>query len=120
MTRRVPRERRLDPRRPGAECAWLGNARLRHGFDVTVLDVSAGGVLVEGIARLLPGSTVELQLVGPSSTWTECARVLRCQVCALVEQGVRYRAALQFERRLELPAGTQLTPARPGPGAARV
>jgi hypothetical protein len=104
MSGRFHRERRLDRRRPGAECAWLAGARLRHGFDVAVLDVSAGGVLVEGRARLLPGSTVEVQLVADTATWTACARVLRCRVSGLRSNRVQYRAALQFARRLDLAA----------------
>jgi hypothetical protein len=97
------RERRAASRTSGADCAWLVAARLRHGFDVTVIDLAAGGALVEGRARLLPGASVELQLVGPDWSWVSTARVLRCRVSALLEEGVRYRAALQFERRFKMP-----------------
>lgn len=102
MTVRTHGERRAGRRRPGANCAWLVSARLRHGFDVAVLNIGPGGALVEGAARLLPGATVELQLAGPGWAWNTCARVLRCRVSGLLEHGVRYRAALQFDRPIKM------------------
>jgi hypothetical protein len=102
MSGRPPGERRTGRRWPGRNCAWLAAARLRHGFDVRVLNIGPGGALVEGTARLLPGATVELQLMGADWSWTTCARVLRCRVSGLLDRGVRYRAALQFDRRLEV------------------
>lgn len=94
-------ERRESPREVAADCAWLSYARLRHGLELTVVDLAPGGALVEAPARMLPGSRVELQLAAPAWRWSGTARVLRCQVSALIpEQGARYRAALQFERPL--------------------
>jgi hypothetical protein len=104
MTVTPRRERRAATRALGANCAWLLGARLRHGFDVTIIDLGSGGALVEGNARLLPGATVELQLAGAGWSWMSSARVLRCRVSALLDEGVRYRAALQFERRFHAPA----------------
>jgi hypothetical protein len=96
-------EQRTCPRAPGRECG-LASARLRHGLDLMIVNMAEGGALVEAAARLLPGSNVELQLAAPGWRWLAPARVLRCQVSALVpEQGVRYRAALQFDRPLRLP-----------------
>jgi hypothetical protein len=97
-------ERRANRRWTGADCAWLTGARLRHGFDVKVLDLSIGGARVESEARLMPGAVVELHLAAPGWTWCAGARVLRCEVSELLaEAGVHYRAALKFERPLHPP-----------------
>lgn len=98
-------ERRTTRRRGFYECSWLRSARLRHGPDITVLNLSEAGVLVEGRARLHPGASVEVQFSAPG--WLACvpAQVLRCQVSAVVpEHGVRYRAALGFLERIALPS----------------
>lgn len=98
------RERRRGDRQPAGACAWLSSARLRHGPDLLIVNLAEGGALVEAATRLLPGSSVELYLAAPGWRWFAAARVLRCGVSALVpEQGVRYRAALQFQRPLHPP-----------------
>lgn len=97
-------DRRTSRRRLGPECAWLTHARLRHGLEVAIVDLATGGALVEAAARLLPGSSVELHLTAPGWQWSAMARVLRCRVSALLpERGVRYRAALRFDRPLAPP-----------------
>ncbi len=115
-----PNERRDAQRQTAAECNWLTSARLRTGSEVAVIDLASGGALIEASARLLPGATVELHLGAPGWRWFATARVLRCRVSALVaEQGVRYRAALRFDRCLEPPGpesrgeGVDQAPAAP-------
>ena len=104
MRRTAVNERRSWRRRGREDCHWLSQARLRHGLELRVLNLGPGGALVEAPARLLPGSRVELHLTAPGWGWCAGARVLRCQVAALLpEHGVRYRAALQFERPMEPP-----------------
>ncbi len=104
MRARSSRERRASPRRTQAECGWLIAARLRPGRDVQVLDLSSGGALVEGDARLMPGSAVVLHLLGIESDHTIRGKVLRCCVSALDESaGVRYQAALGFDRHFRVP-----------------
>ena len=94
------RSRRLDPR----DASWQ-SARLRTGHTLTLLDIGAGGALVESRARLLPGEPVDLLLTGPELSLNLRAVVLRCSVCALdSDQGVRYRGALAFVEPLEEPA----------------
>ena len=101
-------ERRASRRRAGGDCAWLTSARLRRGLVIDVLNLSAGGALVEAEARLLPGTDVDLQLTAPGWRWFATARILRCHVSAVViDHGVRYRAALRFQHCLELPQADQ-------------
>lgn len=103
----VGRDRRAGARQAGTECRWLTGARLRTGRDVNVIDLSSGGALVETTARLLPGASVELQLAAHGWRGSAQARVLRCEVCAVVAGGIRYRAALGFEVRLHVPVFDQ-------------
>lgn len=104
MNGRPRMERRAGRRRSFYECAWLQSARVRHGPDVTVLNLSETGALVEARARLLPGAHVELQLVAPEWQASAAACVLRCHVAGVVpDHGVKYRAALRFDERIRLP-----------------
>jgi hypothetical protein len=77
-------------------------ARVRPGREVTVLDLSSGGALIEADHRLLPGSLVELQLAGADGRLAVRGRVLRCSVSSLHPSRITYRAAVAFERELLL------------------
>lgn len=94
-------------------------ARLRPGRDVKVLDLSSGGALVETAARLLPGTSIVLHLVGIRGPHTVRGTVLRCYVSALDRlAGIRYRAALGFDQAFQMPDNTIGAP-EPGPGRER-
>ncbi len=83
----------------------LGETRatIRPGCPVTLVDLSAGGALIEGQRPLRPGARVHLQIVTPSRSFGVGAHVLRCMVAALdPEQGVTYQGAIKFEHRCEL------------------
>jgi len=83
----------------------LGETRatIRPGCPVTLLDLSAGGALIEGQRQLRPGSRVHLQVVTPSRSFGVGAHVLRCTVSALdPERGAIYQGAIKFEHRCEL------------------
>jgi hypothetical protein len=85
-------------------------ATLRPGCSVRIVDLSAGGALVQGERPLGPGTRVHMHVVTSVQTFTLTARVLRCAVWALHPlDGVTYQGALQFENRCELfgEAGTQ-------------
>jgi len=69
-----------------------------------VVDVSAGGALVQAERPLRPGARVHVQIVTKLRVFALIARVLRCEVWMLdSSQGVTYRGALQFEERCDLP-----------------
>ena len=93
------RDRRSDPR-----FEWssedVTRATLRPGCTVHVVDVSAGGALVEAERPLRPGARVHVQIVTKVGAFALVANVLRCEVWMLdASQGVTYRGALQFEER---------------------
>jgi hypothetical protein len=103
------------------------NAKVRPGYDVAVLNVSAGGALVESSHRLLPGSPVDLHLAKQDDHVAVRGRVLRCFVARLRAAGIWYRGAIGFDRHLpwfvdEDPAGygipgAELRPRRAGRAA---
>jgi len=95
------RDRRSDPR-----YAWsaedISQATLRPGCVVHVVDLSAGGALVQGTRPLRPGARLHFHLVLRERSFGLFAHVLRCAVWTLdAREGVTYRGALQFEDRCE-------------------
>jgi hypothetical protein len=75
-------------------------ARVRPGHEVSVIDASAGGLLIETDRRLLPGAAIDLHLSTAGGTTTVRGCVLRCAVSGLRPAGVFYRGAIGFERHV--------------------
>jgi hypothetical protein len=98
MSDTTPDRRRT--KRFGGHDHGIISARVRPGHEVSVLDVSAGGALVEGACRLMPGTVVELQLETDRERAAITGRVLRCAVARLRSTSVCYRGAIGFERHL--------------------
>jgi len=92
--------RRRTRRRSGVEDHGIVAARVRPGHNVSVVDVSAGGTLIESAHRLLPGTSVELQLETADHRLGVRGRVLRCAVVSLRSSAVCYRGAVVFDRYL--------------------
>ena len=93
-------ERRAEPRMRRAEEHGIESASIRPGRDARVIDVSAGGALVETMHRLLPGSSVELHVQFVSFRTTARGRVVRCTVNGVRPTTVCYRGAIAFDRHL--------------------
>ena len=96
----ITRERRASPRVPALMVSGMERARLRPGRTAHILDVSAGGALIETDWRLLPGTRVDMQLGEPVPLFRVAGRVLRCHVALLDRGRIRYRGALMFEEPL--------------------
>ncbi|MBA3886066.1 MAG: PilZ domain-containing protein [Acidobacteria bacterium] len=78
-------------------------ATLRPGCPVQLVDLSAGGALVEAERPLRPGARVLLHIVSPHQAVAVSALILRCAVWAVdPETGARYRGALRFDQPCEL------------------
>jgi PilZ domain len=95
------KDRRCDPR-----YCWspedISQATLRPGCVVHVVDLSAGGALVQATRPLRPGARLHFQLILRHRSFGLIARVLRCAVWTLDSpEGITYRGALQFEERCE-------------------
>jgi len=73
------------------------SARVRPGYRVHVVDVSAGGALLEAARPLRPGADVEMQFERADQRVRISATVVRCGVTALdPDRGPTYRAAVSF------------------------
>jgi hypothetical protein len=100
-------------------------ARVRPGDRVAVVDVSAGGALIEASRPLRPGADVELQFERPDGRLRMAATVVRCGISALdPHRGPTYRAAVSFNQAFEWAGETttpygQDVPVRRPPGGSR-
>ena len=108
-------DRRLARRRVPGAGEPLARVRLRTGRDVEVCDVSDGGALVDGRARLLPGTHVDVHVVALTGRVLMRCRVVRSLVSRIDDTGVSYRSALAFQH----PVDTQ-SPGYDVPGAVGV
>lgn len=107
-------ERRRSRRRQSVHEHGIDSARVRRGVNVSIVDVSAGGVLVETPQRLLPGLPLEIHFERGKRLSTIRGRVLRCVVIRLTASTVCYRGAIGFDRYLpwlaeDVAAGSSFT-----------
>jgi hypothetical protein len=79
----------------------LARLRLRTGHDLVVLDISERGARVEGLARLLPGTGVEVHMVAAEGRVRIRSRVVRSRVCRLSAASICYESALTFDVALD-------------------
>ena len=94
-------ERRRHSRRVPQPEEPISRVRLRTGRELSVVDVSNTGVLVEGSVRLLPGTHVDVHVITADGRVLVRSRVARCRVAALAADTVSYRGALAFERPID-------------------
>lgn len=107
VTAAAPQDRRAATRFTPETRALSTRARLRHGAEVTIVDVSATGVLIEGRCRLRPGGVAVIRLELADEAGALSCRVVRCHVSAVGgQEGVCYRAALAFPQPLVLDDGS--------------
>ena len=90
-------DRRITPRHHGAETHGIVSARVRPGHRATLVDVSAGGALIETAYRLLPGTSVELHVETAQHRTCIRGRVLRCAVAEVCSTLICYRGAIRFD-----------------------
>lgn len=93
--------------------------RLRAGRELTVVDLSNAGALVEGPARLLPGTHVDVHIVTRDGRALVRGRVVRAYVSHVAADVVRYRGAIAFDRAIDTSAvGYAIPDVLGGPPAA--
>jgi hypothetical protein len=103
--------RRVDPRYPAAAIPAIRAMRLSPGETVTLVNISASGVLVDGKTRFVPGTRVTVHFEGTIKPNQIKARVVRCQVSAIGSGGsLQYQSAIAFEGRMDLPVDEAVAP----------
>jgi hypothetical protein len=93
-------DRRASPRRQSCADHGIVQARVRPGHAAMLIDVSAGGALIETGRRILPDTFAEVYMETPFQHASVRGRVLRCAVVGVRATAVRYRAAIQFDSYL--------------------
>jgi PilZ domain len=98
-------ERKLPAQRlPASRVTAITGVRLSPpGVEVTLVNISATGTLVECACRLNPGSDVTVRFDGTMDPPSVPGRVIRCSVAAIGQEGVlRYQVGIEFGRRIDL------------------
>ena len=111
-------ERRRAARRVPAAEEPLARFRLRAGGELTVLDLSNVGALVEGPSRLLPGTRVDVHVITGEGRELVRSRVVRAFVSTLTADLVRYRGALAFDTPVDTSLVRRVPPDVLSPTAA--
>jgi PilZ domain len=99
MRDRAP-DRRGMRRLEALEEHGIVSASVRPGHRARLIDVAAGGALIETSHRLLPGTSVELQVETGTDRAHIRGQVLRCAVVRVRPTWVCYRGAIAFDRHL--------------------
>jgi hypothetical protein len=97
-------DRRRTTRREPCAGEPLSRVRFRAGREVTVVNVSNTGLLVESAARLLPGTHVDVHVVTKDGRVLVRSRVTRAYVSSLTADVICYRGALAFDRIVDTSA----------------
>jgi hypothetical protein len=102
-----------------SELRGLRTARVKYGQEVSVIDLSEGGVLFETTGELKPDSTIVLEFAGASRTYLVPSRVLRCHDLGTFDNNPRLEGACAFRRPLPIEdlVGAALEPERAMPNA---
>jgi hypothetical protein len=93
-------DRRVSPRHDQVQVHGIVAAQITPGANARLIDVSAGGVLVETNERLLPGASVEVHMTTRTERSSVRGHVLRCAVVRVRPSFVCYRGAIGFDRLL--------------------
>ena len=93
--------RRIHERLKASDLYWLRGARIKYGADVRIIDISAGGVLLETESALTRDANVVVELTGAASPILIPSRVIRCRMASLGEI-LKYQGACAFKRPLAL------------------
>jgi hypothetical protein len=93
-------DRRQTRRHLQADEHGIVSTHVRPGHRAKLIDVSAGGALIETGHRLLPGTSVELHLETRSDRTNIRGRVLRCAIVLVRPSWLCYRGAIGFDRHL--------------------
>ena len=105
--------RRAHERRSASNLDWLRTVRLTGGtgYDVSLIDLSEGGALLEVNSPLRPGLILTLEMTGAGVDAAVPLEVVRCYISNLRSETATYRGAVAFAHLIRLP-GPADRPAR--------
>ena len=102
------RERRRAERTAQRDCGWT--VRMPWGGDVTLVNISRSGLLIESGSRLTLGALLDLRLSAMGMSRIVLAKFVRSEVAHVNSRGVLYHSAAQFDQPLDLvPTRTGIT-----------
>ena len=102
ITTQTANERRAHRRFNASELRGLRTARVKYGQDVSVIDISSGGVLFETTGELKPDSTIVLEFAAANRTFLVPSRVVRCHELGTFDSNPRLEGACVFRRPLPI------------------
>jgi hypothetical protein len=94
-------ERRTSPRLPPTAFPALKSACLSSGSEVTLINISKGGALLESVDRLAPSTRISLRVITTEGILILQGKILRCMISHL-NGGLRYRSAVAFDQEFPL------------------
>jgi hypothetical protein len=103
-------EKRSSPRLPPSTISNLKSVRLVAGPEVTLINISRGGALIETEAHLVPHSSVAIRLVAADAVLLLHGKVLRSRASSFQGSTLLYQSAIAFDEELPLLAGYQKQP----------
>jgi PilZ domain-containing protein len=106
----VVSNRRAEPRYDAAAIPAIASVRAPGGEPLTLVNISATGILVEGQTRIKPGERLVLSISGlvPSQV---PGRVVRSVVSSIGGSGsLCYQTGIAFEHRVNLPLPVTIDP----------
>jgi hypothetical protein len=110
-------DRRIALRRGLRDLPWLSGARLSWGGDISLVNISTTGVLVESGSKLVPGTATELHLRGPETNLVVPVRFVRSEIARIDGLGVKYHAAGTFGTAIDLSGPAPAPAVSSGPAA---
>ena len=99
----VTANRRAEPRYQPSAVPAITGVKTSAGDLLTLVNISATGVLVEGNTRIKPGERVSLAIFGLEPSQVS-GRVVRSVVSAIGNSGtLRFQTGIAFDRRVRIP-----------------
>ena len=100
----LPRDRRRASRHKAGDLPAPLRARLSAGGDITLVDISSLGVLLETRTELTPGNIVHLQMQRGDANISVAARLVRTELARIGGSEIKYRVAAAFAQEIDLSA----------------
>jgi len=90
------------PRWGRSDLLWLENIRLTWGADLHLLNMSSSGILVESGIRMTVGNLTDFEFEDREAhDYVMSGRVVRSDVAAVTNRGVKYVTAAVFDKPFE-------------------